>query len=55
MEMETIFVYAIIPTTPLYLALGLSPLSMRKVGLVIAPLDPCDQRQHVIYRHGPQW
>jgi hypothetical protein len=30
----------VIPTTTLYLALSLSPLSMRKIGVVIALLQP---------------
>ena len=35
------------PTTTHYLALSLSPLSMRKIGVVIAPLQPGNQLEDV--------
>src|SRR5215510_928963 len=38
------------PTTPLYLALGLSPLSLSKIRTVIALLHPRDQRQDLLNR-----
>jgi hypothetical protein len=34
-----------IPTTPLDLALGLSPLPMRKISAMVTSLHPLDQRQ----------
>ena len=37
----------IIPTTLLDLALGLTPLSMRQIGAVIAPLSPGQEREDV--------
>jgi hypothetical protein len=33
------------PTTPLYLALCLTPLPMREIGAVIAPLPPGDAHE----------
>jgi hypothetical protein len=38
------------PTMPLYLALGLSPLSVGKICTVIALLHPHDQRQDLLNR-----
>jgi hypothetical protein len=44
----------IIPTALFYLAFGLSPLSVRQIGTVIAPLHPRNQRQDVVNRRYPQ-
>lgn len=44
----------IIPTTPLDLARSRRFLFMRETGVVLAPLHPRDQCQHVINRHDPQ-
>ena len=44
----------IIPTATLYLALGLSPLSMCKIGVVITPLQPGHQREDVYNLRQPQ-
>jgi hypothetical protein len=42
------------PTATLYLALGLSPLSMCKIGVVITPLQPGHQREDVCNLRQPQ-
>jgi hypothetical protein len=44
----------IIATVLFYLAFGLSPLSVRKIGTVIAPLHPRNQLQDVVNRRYPQ-
>ena len=45
---------AIIPTTPLYLALCLTPLPMREIGAVIAPLPPGDEDEDLVNAIPPQ-
>jgi hypothetical protein len=42
------------PTTPLYLALGLTPLPMREIGAVVAPLPPGDEREDLVNAIPPQ-
>ena len=42
------------PTTPLYLALGLTPLPMREIGAVIAPLPPGDEHEDLVNALPPQ-
>jgi hypothetical protein len=42
------------PYTALYLAFGLSPLSVRKIRTVIALLHPGDEREDVFNRRRPQ-
>ena len=42
------------PTTPLYLALCLTPLPMREIGAVIAPLPPGDEHEDLVNAIPPQ-
>jgi hypothetical protein len=44
----------LIPTASLNLAFCLAPLSVRKIGPVIAPLHPRNQLQYVVNRRYPQ-
>jgi hypothetical protein len=43
------------PSASLYVALGLSPLSVGQIGTVIAPLHPGHEGQQLLKRICPQW